>query len=304
MSRHTPKVDGREVDPTKPSVIRRFLMWWFGPPASPWVSVNVSIDMTAALAYLERVNVGEGPRISLQHLLCGAVGRTLSRWPMANARIHRSRIIPQDDVVVAMPVNLLGHAEGERRELGLAVVDGAGRRSLRALAGATRETVANERKGKVDNPLMRRMLRLAASSPGPVLGRALDALEASRLHPAVDARLHAMAPVTTGLTNPGAALANQPGVVFRGGAVSLPDRLVHVGTFWGVTPIQDEVVAVDGAPAVRPMLPLLLVFDHRLVDGVLAGRVLETFSGILQDPEACFGPDGGQERGRPPVDVR
>ena len=137
MSRHTPKVDGREVDPTKPSVIRRFLMWWFGPPASPWVSVNVSIDMTAALAYLERVNVGEGPRISLQHLLCGAVGRTLSRWPMANARIHRSRIIPQDDVVVAMPVNLLGHAEGERRELG--GVRASRRKSRRCARRPTRD---------------------------------------------------------------------------------------------------------------------------------------------------------------------
>jgi len=292
MASNTATVDGRHVDPKKPSVIRRFLMWWFGPPASPWVCVNVSIDMTAAQAYLAGVNASGGTRVSLQHLLCGAVGRTLARWPMANARIHRNRILPQDDVVVAMPVNLLGHAEGGRRELGLAVVAGAGRKSLRALAADTRQTVSNERKGKVDNPLMRRMLRLAESSPGPLLGKALDAVEAARIHPAVDARLHAMAPVTTGLTNPGAALANQPGVLFRGGAVSLPNRLVHVGTFWGVTPIQDEVVPVDGEPRVRPMLPVMLVFDHRLVDGVLAGRVLETFTGILQDPTGAFGPEG------------
>lgn len=293
MPKHNATVDGRDVDPDKPSVIRRFLIWWFGPPASPWVCVNVSIDMTAAKDYLAAVNAGGGARISIQHLLCGAVGRTLTRWPMANARIHRNRILPQDDVVVAMPVNLLGHAEGERRELGMAVVDGAGHKSLRALAEATRATVANEREGKVDNPLMRMMLRLAESSPGPLLGKALDALELSRAHPAMDARLHALAPVTTGLTNPGAALAGQPGVLFRGGAVSLPNRLLHVGTFWGVTPIQDEVVPVDGEPAVRPMLPVLLVFDHRLVDGVLAGRVLQTFSAILQDPAATFGGDGG-----------
>lgn len=292
MSNRTATVDDKNVDPSKPSVIRRFLMWWFGPPASPWVCVNVSVDMTPAQAWLEAVNADGGPRVSLQHLLCAAIGRTLARWPMANARIHRDRIIPQDDVVVAMPVNLLGHAEGGRRELGMAVVAGAGRKSVRDLAQATRATVANERKGEVDNPFMRLMLKVAENSPGPLLSRAFDAMERARAHPAVEARLHSMAPVTTGLTNPGAALANQPGVLFRGGAVHLPNRLVHVGTFWGVTPIQDEVVPIDGQPAVRPMLPVLLVFDHRLVDGVLAGRILDTFTGILRDPAAAFGADG------------
>ena len=101
-----------------------------------------------------------------------------------------------------------------------------------------------------------------------------------------------MAPVTTGLTNPGASLGGEEGVLVRGGAVHLPNRLVHVGTFWGISPIQDEVIPVDGVPAVRPMLPVLLVFDHRLVDGVLAGRLLKTFVGILRHPEAVFGADG------------
>ncbi|MEC7946614.1 MAG: 2-oxo acid dehydrogenase subunit E2 [Myxococcota bacterium] len=291
-SRNT-RVDGRNVDPRKPSVTRRFLMWWMGPPASPWVSANAAIDMTAALAYLEQLNgAADAPRVSLQHLLCGAVGRTLARWPMANARIHRNRILPQDHVAVAMPVNLLGHAEGDKRELGLAVVERAGQRSLRELAVATRSTVSNERAGKVENPLFRMLVRLAENSPGPLLGKALDALEAARAHPAVDARLHALSPATVGLTNPGAALGDEPGVLFRGGAVNLPDRLLHIGTVWGVTPVQDEVVPVDGVPAVRPMLPVMLVFDHRLVDGVLAGRVLKTFAGILRDPAAVFGPEG------------
>ena len=297
MSRRNAAVDGRHVDPSKPSVVRRFLMWWFSAPASPWVCVNVSIDMTNALAWLEQANAADdGVRISMQHLLCGALGRTLARWPMANARIHGHRIIPQEDVVVAMPVNLLGHEGGGKRELGMAFVSGAGRKSVRELAADTRRTVDNERRGKVDNPLMRRMLGMAESLPAPVLARALDALEKSRrAHPGIAARLHGMAPATTGLTNPGAALANQPGVVFRGGAVNLPDRLISVGTFWGVTPIQDEVVVVDGAPAVRPMLPVMMVFDHRLVDGVLAGRVLETFSRLLQDPAAAFGRNGEQQ---------
>ena len=37
--------------PDRPSAVRKFLMWWFSTPASPWVSTNAAVDVTAALAY-------------------------------------------------------------------------------------------------------------------------------------------------------------------------------------------------------------------------------------------------------------
>jgi 2-oxoisovalerate dehydrogenase E2 component (dihydrolipoyl transacylase) len=47
--------------------------------------------------------------------------------------------------------------------------------------------------------------------------------------------------------------------------------------------IRDEVVAIDGAPAVRPILPLSLTFDHRGVTGGEATRFLAT---VIADLEA------------------
>ncbi|MFN7146670.1 MAG: 2-oxo acid dehydrogenase subunit E2 [Myxococcota bacterium] len=49
---------------------------------------------------------------------------------------------------------------------------------------------------------------------------------------------------------------------------------------------------MDGAPAVRPMLPVLFQFDHRLVDGVLGARIATRFGAVLRDPASVFGPDG------------
>ncbi len=268
-------------------------MWWFDPPNSPWVSANIAVDVTAARAYLDQLEPdADGRRPSLQHLLAGAVGRTLRAWPMANARIVGRRIVPQDRVGVAMPVNLLGHQAGGTRELGMVLVEDAGRASLRDLAGRTRQTVEHERAGQSDNAFFRWMLRIAKDAPEPVMWRTLDALDRARRSGVVEARLHPLLPVTTGLTNPGAAIREEPGVLFRGASVNLPDKLVHVGTLWGVSAAQDEVVPVDGVPSVRPMLPVLLVFDHRLIDGVVASRVLLHFSRILQDPASTFGPQG------------
>src|SRR5690606_5677575 len=43
-----------------------------------------------------------------------------------------------------------------------------------------------------------------------------------------------------------------------------------------VAATQDTVVAVDGAPTVRPMMKMTLTVDHRAVDGAPAAEFLRT----------------------------
>jgi pyruvate dehydrogenase E2 component (dihydrolipoamide acetyltransferase) len=49
--------------------------------------------------------------------------------------------------------------------------------------------------------------------------------------------------------------------------------------------ISDRVVAVEGKPAVRPMMTLTLSCDHRLVDGARAAMFLRDLAAALQQPE-------------------
>ena len=281
------------------SVVRHVLLWWFAPPYSPWVAANVAIDFTAAQAYLAMLAEQPGARVSVQHLLTAAVGRTLAAFPEANARIIGGRVVPQDAVGVAAPVNLLGHAAGTKRELSVALTAQAERRTLRDIAQASRDTVRQEREDRITNPFIRGVVRALENAPAPVVRRSMDALDRAMQHPAIAARVYGIAPLTTVLPNPGAAISGQPGMLFRGAAVMLPGRLVHVGTLWGITPVQDEVIPVAGVPAVRPMLPIMLLFDHRLIDGVRASRMLAHLNTILQDPAAVFGAQG-EQAGPPP----
>jgi len=48
--------------------------------------------------------------------------------------------------------------------------------------------------------------------------------------------------------------------------------------------IADRVVAVDGQPAVRPMMTLTLSCDHRAVDGVRAAQFLDSLAGMIEEP--------------------
>lgn len=269
------------------SAIRRALLWWFKWPGNPYVTVNFAVDFAPALAYLDAFP-GEKPTVN--HLVAAAIGRALGRYPQANARIVGNRILRPKHVGIAMMVNLVGHADA--RELGVALLDRAETLTLRQVAEKTRARVAEERTGRAANPVIRRLTKVVEAAPQAVVEGTLGLLDRAMRRQTVAERLYAAIPFTTALSNAGAAIGDAPGMLFRGADLAIPQRLVHVGTFWGLSALQDEVVAVDGAPAVRPMLPVLLLFDHRLVDGVLASRLVTTFGAILRDPAKEFGEDG------------
>lgn len=48
--------------------------------------------------------------------------------------------------------------------------------------------------------------------------------------------------------------------------------------------IMDRVVALDGQPAVRPMMNLGFTYDHRVLDGAPAARFLQTVKGYIEHP--------------------
>ncbi len=53
----------------------------------------------------------------------------------------------------------------------------------------------------------------------------------------------------------------------------------------GVARAGPKVVELEGRFVSRPMLPIVLVYDHRAIDGALAGRFVQTLRGHLMEPE-------------------
>lgn len=48
--------------------------------------------------------------------------------------------------------------------------------------------------------------------------------------------------------------------------------------------VEDRVVAEDGQPVVRPRMRMTMSCDHRVVDGAMGARFLQTLTAILEDP--------------------
>jgi pyruvate dehydrogenase E2 component (dihydrolipoamide acetyltransferase) len=49
--------------------------------------------------------------------------------------------------------------------------------------------------------------------------------------------------------------------------------------------LQDNAVLQQGVVIVRPMMPLALSFDHRLIDGAMAGAFLARFKELVENPQ-------------------
>ena len=57
----------------------------------------------------------------------------------------------------------------------------------------------------------------------------------------------------------------------------------------GFGQIREAVIPIDGAPAVRPVLPMVVSCDHRLNDGEHLGGFVGTIATYLKDPVRLLG---------------
>ncbi len=53
--------------------------------------------------------------------------------------------------------------------------------------------------------------------------------------------------------------------------------------------IHDQALVVDGQVVARPVMPVCITFDHRLMDGIHASQLSKVFRTCFNDPEAHFG---------------
>ena len=71
---------------------------------------------------------------------------------------------------------------------------------------------------------------------------------------------------------------------WMGTPIVRPPEVVNLG----VGAIRDRVVAVDGAPVVRPTLVLSVAADHRVLDGDTLAAFVDQVAALLEDPVLLF----------------
>jgi len=241
------------------------------PSSDGRIYTRMELDVSAALAYLERVRSESGERITITHVVGAALGRALREVPEVRARIVMGRRLDLDtcDIGFAVdieggsdlaPVKVLGVDRLTPLEVARAVGAGAGR--LRA-----GEDVAYRRSSGI--------VRWAPSwGVRPAL--AFASLVAGGLG-------------RSALGQPGfplgTAFVSNVGSLGLDEAFLAPLPFARTPVYLAIGAIQDKAVVVDGEVAVRPVVVLVATADHRIVDGAHAGQLAGIVRDLLLHPE-------------------
>lgn len=220
-----------------------------------FVAYEASADMSRALQYLEDLR-RSGVHATTTHLLVSAAARTLAANPSLHQIVIGSRRYRSSSVDIGLSIS------GETFVAPVLVVEGADRKSVAEIAAETARRVPEvQAADKVKLEALRKWGRLV-----PV-----GALRRLIMH-----RLFS-----------GFAFRREAAGTFQVTTVPVERSVTSVFVAAGVLvggAVTSRVIAVDGQPAVRPVMTLALSGDHGVWDGRAAARFL---AGVKRDLESA-----------------
>lgn len=241
------------------------------PPRDPTIVWGTDVDCTALQSHLRQVNRTCDVLVTPAHVLIAATARALKAHPQFNRRVLRRRIYQYRDVNIVMPVQKRGTGD-----LDVTLFEGPGTKDLCEIAGdAWRSAQAAVRgESATREPVYMRFPRRVQALLQPFHVWLVNNVNLSLRE--TNKRQRAASAMVNYFGHKGAA----PLRSYK------PSRLPYDGISVTVTMglIEPRPVAVDGEVVVRPVAPLFVRADHRLVDAYEVGAFAETLRRLIADP--------------------
>lgn len=252
---------------------------WRGQALGAWesvsdASVHTVLEVQAApmLRYLDRHRARKGARVSSVHFVTKAVALTLRQLPEINSLLRLGRLYRRRDADIFIPVTL----DAKGYDLSFVVIRSADTKPVAAIADElTRGAWSLRKKESVPlKPIRSRVLR-----------RPLMRLAGFLLY-------------TLNIWSPAFGIPKNP---FGSAAVTDLSELGADYMFPPLLPFARLPLVVGIGPLYEKYGPqgthetwlrLCIVFDHRIIDGVYAGRICRYLRTVWAAPEQHLDVDG------------
>jgi len=273
-------------DPLPFSVWRKIAMASWRPRKDPAILATIDQDAGRLLEYLDAVQKATGVHVTPMHLVGRASAKVFAAMPGLNGRVVFGRFLASPTVdgffVVSLRTDPVAGGEAVATDLSGAVVRRVDEKTPWQIA-----IELAERAGLIrgdEDPLFKQTKAMVKNLPPMTLrlvtdliGFFTESLQVGIPLIGLEARPYGSFLVSNvGTYGLDAVFAPIP-------PFAHPPVTILVGT------VTDKVLAVEGEPAVRPVLPLAFVIDHRFVDGYQAAAMAKVFRLYLSDP-ARFDP--------------
>ena len=256
---------------SKLSTWRRLALHTWRAPNDPTVHGMLDIDATEALSFVRALRDRTGQKITVTHLVGHAIAKAIAERPEVNAIVRFGRIYQRETIDVFFQVafeggeNLAGHKVARANE-----------KSIVEIARELSEGAGQVRSGKAENV---KASKKFSKMPSSVLGLLVKATEVLTYDLGLDL-------TRLGVPYDGFGSAMVTNVGSFGLTVGLPPLVPfsRCPLLLLVGEVTEKPVARDHEVVVRPVLPIGVTFDHRLLDGYQAGILAKTFRAIIERP--------------------
>ncbi len=274
----------RYFRPAEVSAFRILAALTWDAPKDPTVYGVTDIDVTHLAPWLERKRAETGQKLTYTHAVARAMAMTLRRYPGLNCMIRRGAIWQRRDVdvflQVAVPSDKIGNEQGA--DLSGACIRCADTKKIEVIGRELAERAAKIRARQ--DPELAQIKGTIAKIP-PFIARPLMRLLAYLNHDwGINLRAIGMPDDPFGslmVTSLG-----MHGIRYGYAPLFTNARSVGVVLVGGV---YDAAVVRDGQIVIRPLLPLSLAADHRIIDGMQASILARETQKLLENPELLDG---------------
>lgn len=270
----------RYFRPQRVSAFRTLAAVTWDAPRDPTILGSAEVDVSRLHPYLQQVRDQTGVKVSMTHAVARAFAAALGAHPELNCLVRRGRLWQRRDVdvfcQVAVPAEDRNKLQGA--DLSGVVLRQADRLTMAGIATELEKTAQRIRNR--DDPNLARVKNLLKWMPAWLAKGMLRFLSYLNHDWGMDLRWLGVPDdpfgsiMVTSLGMFGVRHAYAP--LYPGGRCI---GVVLVGA------VYDKVVAVEGRPEVRPVLPLTIALDHRIIDGLQAAVLQREVVQRLESPE-------------------
>jgi pyruvate dehydrogenase E2 component (dihydrolipoamide acetyltransferase) len=262
------------------AVFRKIAMGSWKTAADPSVYGMLEIDMTNALAYLDKLNANSAHKIGVTELVGRATALVLKKRPEMNGLIKWGRIYLRESVSLFYQVNVPGSADdpvGKSNLLGL-TIDNAETKSLLQISQELKEKAATIKSGREN--AMTKSVRTLSFVPWQLMRSVLNLTSFLNYDMNFPMQMFGMpkdpfgSVMITNVGSMGIDAAWAPLVPYT----KVP-LLLTVGM------VKDRPWVIDGKLTVRPVIRIGCTFDHRFMDGSHAAAMGKLFEKYFEQPE-------------------
>ncbi len=268
------------------STWRKIAMATWRPRTDPIIWATIEVEARRLLDYIDEVRLATGQHVTPVDLVGRAAAKVFEELPGLNGRVVFGSFLPSPTIdcffVVSLRTDPVGGLEASSTDLSGALVRRADEKPPWVIA---RELADRADRIRHDaDPEFKRTKSLVKGLPPMLLRPLLDGIGF------VTEDLQLPIPFLGLQARPyGSVLISNVGTYGLDTAAAPWPTFCHVPIGILVGAVTDRVLARDGQPVVRPVLPLTVGLDHRYVDGYQAATMARIFRRYLADP-ASFDP--------------